>query len=117
MAGNVRVTWGLGKGLVCQAMELGNGFVGHGEPGKAVEQGSPGPESTHTRRACSMEAEFSAENFLVGALPWGVLQAHYRPSAPISSVITGKALPILEFPHLQNRRTDQKAYLEVLPSL
>lgn len=39
------------------------------------------------------------------------------PQPLISSVITGKALPILEFPHLQNRLRDQKTYFEVLPSL
>lgn len=30
-----------GKGLLHQGRELSNGFVGHGEPVKAVEQGQP----------------------------------------------------------------------------
>lgn len=64
-----------------------------------------------------MRAEFSAE-MLAGAPPWGVCNPTTSPQPLISSGNTGKALPILEFPHLQNRlRGDQKTYLEVLSSL
>lgn len=45
------------EGLLHQGRRLSIGFVGHGEPVKAVEQGQPGLVRVHVPGACSMEAE------------------------------------------------------------
>lgn len=75
-------------------------------------RGSPGPGRQHTPGACSVQTEFSAET--LAPAPG---MARNPTSTLISSVTTGKALPISEFPHLQNRLRDQKTYLEVPSSL